>query len=121
LQGADRLPVVAELGVVVVLDDDRLSARGPVDEREPPFGGEDHAGRTLVGRGEHDRARARGIQGLHVHAAGVDGDRDGLEPGPVCRRGDAGHSARVLEADPGQSSTGHGMQYQPKTLSHSWA
>jgi len=50
LRGADRFPVVAELGVVVVLDDDRFSARGPVDKREPPFVRRGIGGRLVLGR-----------------------------------------------------------------------
>jgi len=38
LNGADRIPVVAELGVVVVLDDNRTAPGGPVDERQPALG-----------------------------------------------------------------------------------
>jgi hypothetical protein len=37
LQGAHRLPVVAEFGVVVVLDDHGVPMPGPLDQREPPL------------------------------------------------------------------------------------
>jgi hypothetical protein len=42
-QGANRSPVVAELGVVVVLDEDRTSVRCPAEELGAPCGGQGHA------------------------------------------------------------------------------
>ena len=56
LHGADRLPVVAELAVVVVLDHD------PAPLRERPAAGrrQRHAERELVGGREHDRVGVAG-------------------------------------------------------------
>ena len=52
LQRADRLAVVAELGVVVVLEHERARAPRPRDQRGAPLGGEDGAGRELVRGGD---------------------------------------------------------------------
>ena len=48
LQCADRCPVVAVLGVVVVLDDDRAMLGGPVQHGRPVRGGQHRAGGPLV-------------------------------------------------------------------------
>ena len=58
LDRADRLAVVAELGVVVVLDDQRAGPRRPVHEGRPAVGREHAARRVLVG-GRDDDARRR--------------------------------------------------------------
>ena len=50
LQGADGLPVVAELGVVVVLQDDPVDLRRPRDQRLASLGPQRHPGGALVSR-----------------------------------------------------------------------
>ncbi len=52
LHRADRIPVEAELAVVVVLEHQRPRRGGGAGERGAPVGGECHAGRVLV-RGRH--------------------------------------------------------------------
>ena len=59
LEGADRLAVVAELAVVVVLQDQAAGAPGPVDGGGPPVGVQRDAGGELVGGGQQDRAHRR--------------------------------------------------------------
>jgi hypothetical protein len=52
LQRGHRGPVVAVLGVVVVLDDQRVGRDGPVQQLAAALGGEYHPGRELVCGGE---------------------------------------------------------------------
>ena len=61
LERADRATVVAELAVVVVLDDEAAGAFRPAHDLEPPCGAERDADRELVRRGEEHR--------VHVSAA----------------------------------------------------
>ena len=56
LEGAHGLPVVAELPVVVVLDDQPSTRACPVGERTPPLRVQGHPGRVLV-RGREDDGR----------------------------------------------------------------
>ena len=58
LQRAHRLPVVAELPVVVVLDDQAVRRPRPFGERVPAGRMQGRPGRVLVGGSHHDRARA---------------------------------------------------------------
>ena len=57
LHGPDRLAVVAELPVVVVLDEEPAGPRGPFDGPGPPAGCEHAAQRELVGRGQQRGVR----------------------------------------------------------------
>lgn len=84
LQGADRLAVVAELAVVVVLQDPAAGAPSPVDDGRAPLGMQGHAERELVrGREEHGpRAAAGGAQVGRAGAVRVDRERRGAQPGP---------------------------------------
>src|SRR5579884_4351556 len=56
LQGAYRLAVVAELTVVVVLDDEAAAGARPLDQRSAPRGVEGSADRVLVRGRDDDRA-----------------------------------------------------------------
>jgi hypothetical protein len=56
LHGPDRLAVVAELAVVVVLDDHSPGVAGPLDHPGPPRRRERHPERELVRRGQEHRA-----------------------------------------------------------------
>jgi hypothetical protein len=73
LQHADGLAVVAELGVVVVLDDERVVTAGPLDQRLPPRRRQYHPGGRLVGRGHHHGAGPAGRQGRDVDPEVVHG------------------------------------------------
>ncbi len=53
LDGADRLPVVAELAVVVVLDDEATGRARPCGECVTSCGVQGNPGRVLVGRRHH--------------------------------------------------------------------
>jgi hypothetical protein len=57
LHGPDRLAVVAELAVVVVLDDHSPGVAGPLHHPGPPLRSERHPERKLVRRGQQHRAR----------------------------------------------------------------
>ena len=67
LQGADRLPVVAELAVVVVLDDDAADAPRPRGERAGAVRCRVTPGRVMVGRGDH-HGPPRRREGVGVRA-----------------------------------------------------
>ena len=64
LQRADGRAVVAVLGVVVVLDRDRVVRAQPRQQRDAPLGCEHDAGRVLM--------RGRDDHGVHVRAERVD-------------------------------------------------
>lgn len=70
LHGADRLAVVAELAVVVVLDDHSPGVTGPLDHPGAPLRRERHPERKLVRRGQKDRAGRADL--VHHGAAAVD-------------------------------------------------
>jgi hypothetical protein len=69
LNGADRLAVVAELAVVVVLDDHAPGVTGPLDHPGPAPRRQRHAERELVGRGQQHRAGRADL--VHHGAAAV--------------------------------------------------
>ena len=69
LEGADRRSVVAVLGVVVVLDHDRVVRAEPREQGRTPLAGEDGAGRVLVGGGEDDRVDVGPLERLDPDAA----------------------------------------------------
>src|ERR1035437_8284915 len=66
MQGAYRLPVVAELGVIVVFDDCRVMLGRPSGQRHATSRCQHDAGRPLVGGGGHDRPDATGRQRADV-------------------------------------------------------
>jgi len=72
LEDADRFLVVAELRVVVVLDDEPVDPPGPVRQRMPPLGGQHHPGRRLVGGGHHHRPGVAGRQRVDHQAVFID-------------------------------------------------
>jgi hypothetical protein len=71
LQCADRDAVVAQVRVVVVLDDQPVVLFGPVQERRAAPTGEHRAGRKLVGGGHHDGAGVGGGEGVEVEPIAV--------------------------------------------------
>ena len=81
LQRADRVAVVAELGVIVVLDDDPAASAGPRDQLLAAVSGEHDAGGPLVGRGHQDGPGAGALERGDVDAVVVDRDRHGGEAG----------------------------------------
>ena len=97
LQRADRLAVVAELGVVVVLDEDAVALARPGDRVAAAGRGEDDAGRGLVRRGEDGRAHV-GAGVAQPRAVRVHGHGDGAQPGPLGDRRPV-LVARVLEPE----------------------
>src|SRR4051794_1407615 len=98
LQRADRAAVVAELGVVVVLDDQPVGLARPREQLGAALGRHDVADGELMGRrGDHD-ARAAGDEGGDVDALLARRDRDGLQAGAAGERGQQ-REARVLEGD----------------------
>jgi hypothetical protein len=81
LERADRLAVVAELAVVVILDEDGAVRAGPGDERGARVGRERRAERELVGGREErraGRARARPQEALGDELGVGLGDRPAL-------------------------------------------
>ena len=80
LHRAERLAVVAELRVVVVLDDPTARPPSPVNEPAPPLETQDGSHRVLVSRGDQDRVHISPLQHVEAHAVLVHGDRDDLAP-----------------------------------------
>ena len=105
LERADRLPVVAELGVVVVLDDQPVRAVGPGHERGPTLRRQHAAGRVLVGGGHEHRVDVRARRAGRPDPRLVDRDPDDLEAAPLDDRrrysGSDGSSTAIRRAPPG--------------------
>ncbi len=102
LQGAHRITVVAELAVVIVLDDHRAGAAGPVDDLHAAGRRQRHTGREVVARREQDRRRAAALELVDDHALAVhrDGDHAGAAPfdgSPVERQPVALHGEHVAD------------------------
>ncbi len=98
LERADRRAVVAVLGVVVVLDDQRVPLLGPAQQRGPPLGAEHDARRELVrGRDEHGAGVVR--ERVDHDALRVDRHRHGLEPAARQQGADL-RVPRVLDREP---------------------
>ena len=72
-------PFAAELGVIVVLDDEPVAALGPLDQCGASWGAHHRAGGELVRRCDHDRVGVAAREHGHVDAVGVDGDRCHLQ------------------------------------------
>ena len=115
LDGADRLAVVAELGVVVVLDDQRAAADGPVDEGGATLGREDGAGRVLVGGGDDDAVDVETVEQVHPHPALVDRHADRVQARSCQRRAVLG-VRRVLDGDPARAGGTHRARGQREPL-----
>ena len=79
LECPERAAVVAELGVVVVLDDERSGVLGPGHERLAARAVEGAAPRVRVRRGDQDCVGAGICQRGWVKPALVDRDRHGFE------------------------------------------
>ena len=115
LQRPDGLAVIAELGVVVVLQDGGVAGLRPGRDRPPAVRREDDAGRRLVSRGEHHRLGAGPLQRGHVDAVLVHGDGDAAQPPPAgaqCRVDVAG----ILEGDDPGAVAGERAQHQVGAL-----
>jgi hypothetical protein len=90
LDRADRGAVVAELRVVVVLDDQAPGPRRPLHERGAARWRHHHPGRELVGGADHDRVRTEGgqpgrAQAIVVNRASGQGEPGLLDGGPQPR------------------------------------
>jgi hypothetical protein len=98
LQATDGVPVVAELGVVVVFDHEAVDVAGPLDERRPTGRRQHHARRILMGgRDQHDPGPRAG-EGRDVDALAV--DRDGHEVEPrAAQQGQLTSARRVLDGE----------------------
>ena len=89
-------PLVGQLAVVVVLDDQRLVRRRPLDQRGTPLAAQDGAGRELVAGRDDDDADA--VERVDAQALLVDGHRHDLEP-RLLDREPVRVPARVLDRD----------------------
>ena len=104
LERADGLAVIAELRVVVVLDDVAVDRPGPGHQLLAALRAEGHPGRALVRRSEHHGSSAGGREPRDVEAVVVDRDRHRLQaealgdPVVVARAG-------ALQADPLHATT----------------
>jgi hypothetical protein len=98
LQGPERAAVVAQLSVVVVLDDQRAAPSGPGGERLPPLAAEGGTARVGVRGCDEERVDARVVERLRVESELVDGDRDRLQSACADRISVPG-VARLLDGD----------------------
>jgi hypothetical protein len=76
LDRSDRFAVVAELGVVVVLDHQRITPACPVEQLAASGAAHDDAGWELVGRGDENGVR---VEPVDLKPFAVDRLRDGLQ------------------------------------------
>ncbi len=102
VDGPDRLPVVPEFGVVVVLEDQPVAAGSPRLERGPALRRHDRSGGEVVRGRDDDRVRGGPCQRLHDEPVVVDRDRIDHETGPLGGP-DRVALARVLDGDPSRS------------------
>jgi hypothetical protein len=93
-------PVVAVLGVVVVLDDDRAAPGGPAEHGRPVAGGQHRTGGPLVRGRQHDGVGAGFLQHVHPDAVAVDRYPGHLEPGRPRGRQGVVSGGGVLEREP---------------------
>ena len=96
VQGRQRADVVAELAVVVVLDDDRAGGPGPPDQRLPAAHRKPPAERVLMGGRGVEQPEIAG-ELLGNDAVRVDPARHDPRPGPPQHLA-AGGVARLLDA-----------------------
>ena len=117
LQRPDGLAVVAELGVVVVLEGSSVDLGCPRDQRVAPLGRQHHAGRALVGRGDDDGSGA-GVAGSASTSRPSLVDRHGTGIIPARRTGDRSCSRRprILEADARDARAREGAQHHVESL-----
>jgi hypothetical protein len=115
LHGADRLAVVAELRVVVVLDDERVGLAGPRDQGVPAFRCQHHSGRPLVSGRRDDGPGTAGGERTDVEAVLVDGYGHGHHAGPASHGNRCVVAvARILERDHADAGPAQGAQRQPE-------
>jgi len=114
LQRTDRLAVVTELAVVVVLEDQAATGSSPVHRRHPALRVQRAAGRELMGRREQGDPLLTG-QFLSVGTMFVERERDGphgrrVQNGPMKRQPVRLHRQRAAQ----NSAT----EQQPQRMSH---
>ena len=115
LQRPHRLPVVAELGVVVVLDDPPAVWSRPGDELRVAGRGEHRAGRCLVGRGHDRRLGARRRERGDIQPFSVHGDAEHLHAECTARcRPPTG--PRVLDGEGADAALGERTQHERHAL-----
>ena len=98
LDRPDRVAVVAELGVVVVLDDEPIRSVGPRDEVRATLRRHHRTRRELVGRGHDDGGRAERVERVRPDTLAIDRHADHAQPDRL-RGGPAGRLGRSLERD----------------------
>jgi hypothetical protein len=81
LQGSDGDAVEAQLGVVVVFDDEAVLAFGPFQQRGAAVAREHGAGGEMVGWGDDDCGCVCGFERVDVEPVAVGWDRRGAEAG----------------------------------------
>ena len=115
LERAHRRAVVAELGVVVVLDRDRAGLAQPLEQRRAPLAGEHDTGRVLVGRRQDDGV-ARGSRSRSTRRP-CSSTSIGTGSRPAARAHRAVIAeARILEPDPRRSALRKGAEDQALPL-----
>ena len=115
LKGSDGLSVVAELGVVVILQDHAVDLVGPRNQLAAARRAESHPGGALVCRRDQDGTCLGRTERGHVQSLGIDRDRHGLETGAL---GDDVVLARagIFQADDVDARSGEGREGEGQTL-----
>jgi hypothetical protein len=109
------LAVIAELGVVVVLQDGSVDFGCPCDQGMAPLGCQHHPGRPLVRRGDDDGSGAGSMERVDVEAVTADGHGNRMHPrAPNQLVVLAGPG--ILEADPLDARAPKGGQGQHESL-----
>ena len=116
LHGPDGSPVVAVLGVVVVLDDERLPLARPAQHGGAALGREHRSGGPLVGGREDQGVGVRAVERVDADAVFVDGHADDLQPGRARERKRVVVCRRVFEREPPRAGARERLDEQRDAL-----
>ena len=115
LEAADRVAVVAELGVVVVLEHQPVHLGGPGDQLGPPPWRQDDPGGVLVGGRDQHHPGGAAAERADVDALVV--DRDGQPDGAGRpQQGVGALAVRVLDGQGDRAGPGQGADDQVEAL-----
>ena len=116
LDDADGLTVVAELGIVVILDDPAAVAAGPVDQSVSAVGGQHDARGPLMGGREKHSVGAATVQDVDIKAVVVDRNRDEVGAGPSGGGNRGFVVAGIFDSDQAHTAIDKGPQHQVQAL-----
>ena len=98
LQAADGVPVVAELGVIVVFDHQPVDVAGPADQGGAAVRRQHDTRRVLVGGGDQHGPGLGPGEGRDIDAVGVHGDGHEVDSGTSQQR-QLTNAGRVLDGE----------------------